>query len=550
MSTLRTAAGTLLRSSPAILFGLVFYSLVLLCIYGIVFVYWQFNPLSVVVLPLMALCGQVLRLATGLGDKLIEDRLGETDGRSRVREIGDRLVAVSVERGVVILWTTVLSLPVVCLGLAGGTAWSYWQASRDVFAPQSSFLTLFVVGMTPVVVGSIVGVPFRVGSARSSDVDPVRAPATGWSILRSKPVWFGVLVLFRVLPWLAVTAIAVVVYAVGIPPLESTLYGFSEEFWGSVIERIKIWPPVAFVVCSTMATVIRHRITANQPVPTHRSVGSALPGRRTVLAVILVVALVGAPTAAMRITDQKPSISYAEPVRASDPPSEVFDRAVRASHDVDHHKTTTVWMYDETTSEWEQSQINRIGVDYSGKQVSITREDFPSNDESVRMYVDGAKLTYSVYHYPEFVRGILAAHNESWTVIARPEGSKTALTSRVNFPLYSVSRLPEGGWEVVAETNRTITYELTNRSRLAGPFFMQYHAEKISKDSFIRATVAKETGYIRRVYYYKKVNRGNGEVDKERIVKRYRDWETYDAERPDAVPHRSLLELYFDAFGY
>lgn len=549
-----------IRTSPlgryvAILsFSLVFYSVVLTVIGAVVWFYQHLEPLSTIFFPLIVLTAQVLRLATGPGELVIEKLLAG-DSASSVRELTlddflDRLVAVAVERGLVIVWTAVLFLPVVAVGLASGTAWGYWQAARDVFAPQSSFLTLFLVGLTPVILGSVVAVPYRVGTVRSGDGKPVRAPTTGWATLRSNPVALGILLLCRTTPWLTLTVAGTLYYGVAVPVYEPRLYGLPLETLRSLAAPSLVASPILFVVGSLIATTIQHRIHASSTSPEHfTAVRSVFPSVRILIVVFLIVGVFGGPAVSMRITDQKPSISYAEPVSESAPPTEVLDRAILASQEVDHYRSSTHWQYNETTGRWDKLADGFVGIDYGDKQV-LLGEGTKAEHTYSKLHSDGATLFHTRQLYPKVAGGFIVSYHGNWTAASHPEGSNHPLVSPWVYRYY-IYLAPSGtDLHVASTTDQTITYELTNRTQLANEFGYADSPENVSTDSFIRVTVSRETGYFRTVEYYRNVTVWGGDTERTRTVQRYSDWETYDAGRPDAVPQRSLLELYFDALGY
>lgn len=554
MESLPIRTSSLARYVAILSFSLVFYSVVLTGIGAVAWFYQHLEPLSTIFFPLIVLTAQVLRLATGPGELVIEKLLDGDSARSvselTLGDFLDRLVAVAVERGLVIVWTAVLVLPVLAVGLAAGTAWGYRQAARDVFAPQSSFLTLLLVGLTPVVLGSVVAVPYRVGTARSGEEKPVRAPTTGWATLRSNPAAFGVLLLCRTTPWLAVTVAGTLNYAVIVPIYEPRLYGLPLETLRSLALPLFYSLPILFVVGSTVATTIQHCVNARPPaIEQPPPVRSILPGPRTLIVVVLIVGVVGAPTVSMRVADQKPSISHAEPVSASAPPPAVLDRAVRASQEVDHYRSSTHWKFNETTGRWDKLADGFVGIDYGDKQV-LLGEGTKAEHTYSKLHSDGATLFHTRHLYPKVAGGFLVSYHGNWTAVSHPEGSIHPLVSPWAYRYYIYLKPGGTDWRVVSTTDQTITYELTNRTQLANEFGYADSPENVSTDSFIQVTVSRETGYFRTVEYYRNVTVWGGDTEQTRTVQRYGDWETYDAERPDAVPQRSLLELYFDALGY
>lgn len=294
---------------------------------------------------------------------------------------------------------------------------------------------------------------------------------------------------------------------------------------------------------------------------------SVLPSRRYVVAGLVVLAVVGGATAAVRIGGIRPVDQPTYAVTGTPDPEAVAANARSATDRVSHRATVVERRYNWTTESWERTLRLTEGIDIPDTQ---------------RRHVD------HIGRHETFVTSVLYADRSiGGAGSAAPAGggpwnrslsrSVASGRPRLAFPGPigdgDAASPPTSGADVCVrnETAERLTVGIESPDALSLEHVRRVHdgnvvteadiAERsntVGADSYARLTVEKSTGYPVRYEAYLNVTRQWVGVDdpeydrrlRERVTVRYRDWRSHEVHRPDGLGSPSAAELLLDALSY
>jgi hypothetical protein len=494
-----------------------------------------FAPFALLASGLLAQFARFLTVPVALITEQLLSGKSPSEAIQQVRgRFSRRIVAVAVERALTVTWTVLLGSLLATVALGGATVFGYVRALTGVSAPQSAYTTTLLIAVGYFVLGSIIATPFRIGSAASAETEPIAAPQLGVHIARSNPSVTGLLLLFRTLPWLLVWVFVL---------------GYREVVRLPTSDELLLTAAVAVFLAYPVTMAIQRRLVSAVHEETKTfSAQFTLPSARIVLASLLVVSLISAPTAAVRIEDRKPAVGTEHPITPEMTTDEIVSNAVSAAARTDHYRNATKWEYNHTTKEWRRKPAFDTKRDYSDKQrmISIEAED---QVVGTQFLSDGTTAFGVEGRFRPVLGGIVVTYADNWTSTAVPSG---LLISTVTIePSFQILERAAGefSWTVLRDRNQTVTLGITDPKQLVKAFERVDSPKNVSEDSYVQMTVSKKTGRIQRMTAHKNLT-AYGEPYRTRTVVRFREWKTYDLKRPAPIREPSLLELFWDAFGY
>ncbi|QLG62248.1 hypothetical protein [Halorarum salinum] len=491
----------------------------------------------------LALVAQIGRLTSAPANAVVEallagERTHEAVETARGRA-AERVAAAAVERVAVVAGTVVVGTAVVTASLALATAGGYALAAAGVVAPQNSFTVLLVVTIGLVGVGAGVGAPLRIGTSLAGDVAATRATAAAIAVARRRPRGTTALIVLRVVPWAVVLlAVAAELLVRTGPPVETTLL---------------VAPVVVAAVATPLAVGLERRMAASMPSPTSPpSVTSMLPGRRVLLAGVVVLAAVATPTIAVRVSDSRPSLGPSGAVAATDSAESVVATAGDATRRTNHYENATAWAYNDTTGRMEPTLSVDRGWDGDDRRAVLVPDPHVAGNPPGMgpiFYGDGTvAFGYDVPFSGPF-GGSVVYDAGRWTVVSVP-GESLGMTDdggperRLEGVGVDADEVP---WRVLSRGNDSVVVGVERPERLAGPFGVD--ADDVAADSHVRLTVDAHTGRPRTLSVNRNVT-DEGDRRHLRTVVDYGEWETYDLRRPEPIRNPTAPELFWDALGY
>ena len=447
-----------------------------------------------------------------------------------------RFAAVVAERAAIVAGGAVafVALGALLLGAATAIGYGLEAAGEPVYQPTTGTLWAGVALLG--VVGAVGGAPLRLAPGLAArGVSPRVAPAAGLRVGRDRP---RSVALLGVLPLLPVAVV------VGIPAGAEALLGVDRD-------RLTL---VTFVVGLAVTAGVLAFGAAYRTVLCEQYGGSPgdvatprleSPSRRAtvaVVAVVLVVALVGGGAAAVRVADAGPTPERRAPVGATPDAAAVVEHAARAAGTVNHRTNATAWRYNNTAGEWGSGFATAVWLDYADHQ-QRTRANIGGTQRG--HFRGGGTFAMDTGSPADGSRGLLAYPAGDWTVFAVPGWGLNRDPSALGRDIPGA----DARWRLLNRTQETVTVGITRPERLRAAYDEDEDIV-VHPDSYVRMTVARETGYPERLEIHRNRTLSSGQRFRTRKVVRFHEWESYDLRRPAPLREPTPAEVVWDALEY
>lgn len=472
--------------------------------------------------------------ATGAVRALLDGEQPQSALASAGNRAPERVTAAAVERLVVIPVTVVVGSAALVVALAVATVVGVALSEKGIVASQEG-VTVTIFGILGLLtVGAGVGAVFRLGSAVES-LPVARRPAAGLAVARANPGMAVRLIGLRTAPWMVILGAAVV---------------------SSVLDDVSPSPYVglalllAVTVASTALSIgLERRVTLEsaRPIPSLRSF---VPGRRVVVVAALALLIVSVPTLGVRVADARPSPATAAPVGDAEPATIIADADFAVRH-VDHFQNKSVRAYNDSSDRMEPVLHHDVGANPSDREYRFHADapDSVTTDIPEAYYADGIVAVSNRWHAEGSSRGLFFRQSGNWTVAAVPfmGVSPRNRESLVDTLANDKMGVEEDEWRILSRSDETVTVGVEDPKRLASGY--GHPAENVSADSHVRLVVDAKTGRPVRLSVHRNVTTAEGR-HRRHVVVQYREWGTYDVERPAAIGDQGPIELFWDAMAY